>query len=154
MRRSFARSLAVGGVATLVDLGVLHAFVRAGVEPTVANLPSLLVGIALQFLGNKYWAFADGSRGVLRQGTLFALVEAGTFVLNAAAFHALVAWARAPYLAARPLASFAVYAFFSYPLWARVFRAEVSSRAARRARGCPRPGTQAPPGRRSAAAPP
>lgn len=151
MTARFLRSLAVGVIATLADVAVLHLFVRfGGLAPTVANVPSLLVGIALQFLGNKYWAFADGSRRVLRQSALFALVEAGTLVLNAAAFHALVAWASVPYLAARPLGSFAVYALFSYPLWARVF----SAPEARPARGCPRPGSRAPPGRRSAAAPP
>ncbi len=138
-----ARSCIVGIVATLVDLAVLHLLVRGGVPATVANVPSLLLGVTLQFLGNKHWAFADRSRDLLRQSTLFAAVEAGTFVLNAAAFHALVAWARVPYLAARPIATFAVYALFSYPLWARIFRPQpVSSPAAPRARGYRRPGSR------------
>jgi putative flippase GtrA len=133
---NLARSLAVGGVATLLDVALLHLLVRAGLAPTAANVPSLLLGVTLQFLGNKYWAFADRSRRLLPQSALFAVVEAGTFVLNAVAFHALVAWLRVPYWAARPLGTFAVYALFSYPLWARIFRPPpLSSRAAPPARG-------------------
>ena len=92
MRRPFGRSLVVGVVATLADMAFLHFLVGfLGLAPTVANVPSLLLGVTLQFLGNKYWAFRDRSRDVFRQSALFALVEVGTFVLNALAFHALVA---------------------------------------------------------------
>lgn len=142
-----ARSLLVGAVATLADVALLHVLARAGLSPTAANVPSLLLGVLLQFLGNKYWAFADASPRLLEQSALFVLVEAGTFVLNAAAFHALVAWLGVSYWAARPLGTFAVYALFSYPLWARIF----SSPAARRARGSRRRRSPAP-GVRSRAA--
>lgn len=151
-RGSLARSFLVGIVATLADLLVLHLLVRlGGLAATLANVPSLLVGMTLQFLGNKYWAFADGSRRLLRQSMLFVFVEAGTFILNAAAFHVLVAGFDVPYLAARPAGTLLVYLLFSYPLWARIFRGApaaaravplcrvISSPAARRARGCPRP---------------
>jgi putative flippase GtrA len=145
-----ARSLAVGVVATLADVAILHALVSAGLAPTAANVPSLLLGVTLQFFGNKYWAFLDGSRRILEQSALFAVVEAGTFVLNAAAFHALVAWLDVPYWSARPLGTFAVYALFSYPLWARIF----SPGAARRARGSRRPRSRAPAARSPGAARP
>jgi putative flippase GtrA len=151
-RGTLARSLLVGIAATLADLLVLHLLVRVGgLAATLANVPSLLVGMTFQFFGNKYWAFADGSSRLLRQSVLFAVVEAGTFVLNAAAFHVLVAGFDVPYLAARPAGTLLVYLIFSYPLWARIFRPAaarprerpvpriVSSPAARRARGCPPP---------------
>ncbi|HEX5139100.1 MAG TPA: GtrA family protein [Planctomycetota bacterium] len=141
-----ARSLVVGVVATLLDLALLHLLVTGGLAPTVANVPSLLLGVTAQFLGNKYWAFRDVSTRLLEQSALFAAVEAGTFVLNALAFHALAAWLRVAYWAARPLGTFLVYALFSYPLWARIFRRrpELSSPGARPARGSRPPRSPAP----------
>lgn len=118
------RSLLVGVAATVVDVAALFLLVRVlGLHPTAANVPALLLGVTLQFLGNKLWAFQDRSRAYVRQGSLFALVEAGTFVLNALAYHVFVAWMGIDYLLARPLGTFLVYAGFSYPLWARIFRA-------------------------------
>ena len=125
----------MGVVATLADMAFLHFLVGfLGLAPTVANVPSLLLGVTLQFLGNKYWAFRDRSRDVFRQSALFALVEVGTFVLNALAFHALVAWLHVAYLLARPLGTFFVYALFSYPLWTRIFRPPLPPLVRRRER--------------------
>jgi putative flippase GtrA len=131
---TLTRSLVVGGAATAVDVAALALLVGGGLAPTTANVPALLVGVTVQFLGNKLWAFRDRSRAYVRQGSLFALVELGTLVLNGAAFHVLVAWLLVPWLLARPLGTLLVYAGFSYPLWARIFRPPPGAPGSGRAR--------------------
>lgn len=133
-RATFVRSVLVGLVATAVDVGALCVLVHlGGLSPLAANVPALLLGVLLQYLGNKYLAFRDPSPDHLRQGGLFALVEVGTLLLNAAGFHVLVTSTRVPYALARPIVTLAVYCLFSYPLWARIFSGR-RERAARRAR--------------------
>lgn len=124
---TFLRSLAVGAAATAADLAALTALVElAHLSPALANLPALLVGVLIQYFGNKYLAFRDHSRDHLRQGTAFALVEVGTVALNALAFHLLVTAVALPYGLARVAGSALVYVGFSYPLWRRVFAAGVT----------------------------
>lgn len=119
----FARSVLVGLVATAADLGALAVMIDgAGLPATVANVPALLLGVAVQYIGNKRFAFGDRSPVSARQICAFAIVEVGTFVLNAIAFHLLVTLAAASYLVARCGGTMAVYLTFSFPLWARVFR--------------------------------
>ena len=118
-----ARSAAVGLVATVVDLGLLALFVHGlGIPALAANVPALLVGLAIQFVGNKYWAFRDPSPNLARQLALFSLVEIGAFALNAGMFHALVGTFGMPPLVARPMASAVVYFGFSLALWRLIFR--------------------------------
>ncbi|TNF27834.1 MAG: GtrA family protein [Deltaproteobacteria bacterium] len=126
-RRTFSRSALVGVVATLVDVLALSILVDVlGVEPAVANLPALSLGLAVQFFGNKYFAFNDRSRDFLRQGALFGVVEVGAFALNLVAFHLLAVTAGLPVQLARLIGSAAVYFGFSYPLWGRIFRADAA----------------------------
>ncbi len=116
------RSIVVGVVATLVDLALLALMIDGlGLSKASANVPALLGGIAVQFVGNKFWAFGDTDGDVVRQGGLFALVEVMTLGLNALAFHVLAVWLGAPWLFARVVGGGAVYLGFSYPLWTRIF---------------------------------
>ncbi len=71
--RMLLRSGAVGVIATLVDLLLLVLLIDAlGWTKGSANIPALSVGLAVQFLGNKYYAFEDRSTEQLaRQGILF-----------------------------------------------------------------------------------
>lgn len=125
------RSGAVGVVATIVDVLMLVLLVDGlGMPAPWANLPALSLGLLVQFAGNKYFAFEDRSSDrLVRQGTLFALVETGAFALNALAFHLLVTMAGTPYLVARALGSAGVYFAFSYPLWGLIFRPTPPSNA-------------------------
>lgn len=116
-------SVAVGALATLVDLLVLGVAVeQLGVDPRIANVPALLLGLLVQFFGNKFFAFQDHSRAWVRQGSAFLLVEAGAFFLSAALFHGVVGSQLLPYLPARLLVQALVYLGFSMPLWKRIFR--------------------------------
>jgi putative flippase GtrA len=110
----------VGVAATLADLLALAVLCDVmGLPPRAANVPALVVGVLVQFVGNKLFAFRDRSRAWLAQGARFALVEAGAFALNALVFAVLVG--ALPYLAARLVGTALVYALYSYPLWRRIF---------------------------------
>ena len=122
--RALRRSSVVGLVATVADLVVLVAAIDGlRWSKSAANVPALAIGLIVQFFGNKYYAFEDKSSSSLaRQGTLFALVEVGTFLLNAAAFHLLAVTGGAHHLLARVAGTGVVYFAFSYPLWALIFQ--------------------------------
>lgn len=122
--KQFVRSALVGIAATGCDLAALLVLVGVfGASELAANVPALLVGAGVQYVGNKYLAFEDRSRDHVRRMTLFAGVEAGTLALNALGFHVVVTLTSAPYPLVRALVTLAVYASFSFPLWRRVFRA-------------------------------
>jgi putative flippase GtrA len=124
---TFSRSAVIGFFATAADLGSLVLLVQLlGLPPVAANVPALLAGVAVQFLGNKLFAFRDRSRDYLRQGALFALIEVGALLLNALAFHVFVVATPVPYWLARVTTSSLVYVGYSYPLWGRVFRRDAS----------------------------
>ena len=119
----FSRSIGVGAVATVVDLVLLIVLIEAvSLSPVEANVPALGIGLAIQFFGNKFFAFEDHSRSYAKQGAQFALVEAGSLTLNAFLFHLIMTWASLPYAVVRLVCSAIIYIGFSYPLWRRVFR--------------------------------
>jgi len=122
-----AKSAIVGVAATLVDLLVLGALVElAGVPTAWANVPALTLGLVVQFVGNKVFAFGDRSTGaaaLARQGSLFIAIEAVAFLLNAGLFHLLTPVLGLPWWLGRVAASAAVYFGFSYRLWALIFQA-------------------------------
>lgn len=122
-----ARSAIVGVVATLVDLAVLGLLVELAHLPTAwANVPALTLGLLVQFVGNKVFAFGDRTteaRALARQGSLFLAVEVVAFLLNAGLFHLLTPVVGLPWWLGRVAASAAVYFGFSYRLWALVFAA-------------------------------
>lgn len=87
----FGRALIVGGGATLADFSVFTLCVRvAGVTPSAARVPALLVGASCQFWGNRTFTFRAGAGSWSRQARWFVLAEAFTFVLNWSLFHVLV----------------------------------------------------------------
>ncbi len=122
----FAKSLLVGGLATLADFAALTALIElAHVREIVANVPALAVGALVQFLGCRHLVF-QAARGHLGKQLLgFAVVELATLALNGVAFHLLVTVAEAPYWLARPLGTFGVFVGFSYPLWKWVFKSSL-----------------------------
>lgn len=126
LSKSFQKSAVVGLAATLTDLGMLALLVHGlGVSPALANVPALFLGVMVQFVGNKLWAFEDRSTepaALMRQGSLFLAVEVIAFALNALLFHLTAVVLGVPALAARVVVSAAVYFGFSYRLWAIIFR--------------------------------
>jgi putative flippase GtrA len=120
---NFARSVGVGGAATAVDFGALTLLVElATLSPELANVPALLAGATVQFLGCRHLVFGAGHRRLPHQLAGFVLVEVTTLALNGLVFHLLVTQTPVPYPLARALGTFLVFTAFSYPLWHRVFR--------------------------------
>ena len=123
---TFARSALTGGAATIVDLavialavGVLHAPARA------ANVPALLAGAIVQFVGNRHFAFRAGGGDAKRQAILFALSEAVTMLLNGVLYHAVTTQMTLGPMGAviaRAVTTNVVFVLWSYPVWSRIFR--------------------------------
>lgn len=124
------KSLLAGGIATLIDLTTLMVLVEAfHLSPSRANVPALLAGALTQFVGSRGFVFRATGGALGPQLIGFALVELGTFALNAGAFQLAITATTLPYPLARMLCQFVVYVGFSYPLWKRVFavKSEASS---------------------------
>ena len=124
------RSAAVGVLATAADLVALAVLVDGfGLSPRLANLPALAIGIAVQFAGNKWFAFGDRSPDWARQGALFLGVEALGMTANLVLFDLAVTRTPLPYLAARIATTSLVYFCICLPLWSRIFRDRTGQRA-------------------------
>jgi putative flippase GtrA len=121
------RALLAGGAATLSDLAVLALLVSAfGLAPRVASLPALLVGGAVNFVGNRHFAFKATRGSVVRQALLYTVVELLALAANGLLFELVMralppglAWA---YVPVRLVTSHVVFLAWSYPLWRLVFR--------------------------------
>lgn len=126
------RSAIVGVAATVADLAMIALMVNGlGMAPAVANVPALALGLAIQFFGNKFWAFKDGAThpaALARQGSAFIAVEAVAFLLNVGLFHVLAVMFGAPALLARVIASALVYFGFSFRLWTLIFGRAAATR--------------------------
>ena len=124
--QAFGTSALVGVVASVVDWLVLVLAVHGGVSQRYAVVPAFVAGAAVQFLGNRRFAFdahRDGSRAVwMRQIVRFVGIEMCTLALNAVLYAVLREGAGIDYRLARPIAAFVVYAGFSFPMWRWVFR--------------------------------
>jgi putative flippase GtrA len=118
------RSSLVGLVATASDIGSLMLLIHVvGLSDQAANVPSLLPGLVIQFIGNKIFAFDDRTRAIVKQGSLFLMVEMIAFGLNVLLFHLLITWTPIHVILARLLGTNVVYLGFSFPLWSYfVFR--------------------------------
>lgn len=116
-------SVGVGGVATAVDMLVLALLVEvAELPPAAANVPALVAGAVVQFLGCRHVVFRAATGSLARQIVGFTLTEAATLALNGVAFHLLVTLTPVPYALARAAGTFVVFVGFSYPMWHVVFR--------------------------------
>ena len=114
-----------GIFATAANLAVLAFLVQvAHLTPRMANVPGLLAGAIVNFIGNRDFAFRAQSGNISRQFKQFMLVEIVAFALNTYIFDAvLVLWpvTTSWYLVVRLVTSGVVYLGWSYPLWHRVF---------------------------------
>lgn len=83
-----ARFGAVGGVGFVVDVALFNALLAAGTAghlrgaAVVAKASSTVVAIAVNWLGNRYWAFREHRRDdILREAVEFGVVSlAGSVV--------------------------------------------------------------------------
>lgn len=121
-----ARSMAVGGAATVVGLGGLWLLVDVfHFTPAQANVPTLLAGSLMQFIGNRQWAFAGTTGKLTLQMPIFFGLEFVAFLFNAGLFELQTRYLGWHYLVARVLATTLVFWAFSFPLWKWLFRPRV-----------------------------
>lgn len=78
------RFLLVGGVATVVDIGLFNVLHYAfGIGPLSSKVGSTVIAGGVAFLGNRHWSFGDQQhRGVGRQAWAFALVSVAALALG------------------------------------------------------------------------
>jgi putative flippase GtrA len=128
-----ARAGLAGGAATLADLAVLSMLVSVlHVDARVANVPALLVGGVVNFVGNRHFAFRATRGSLTRQVVLYTAVEVVALALNGLLYDAILALipgTRGLYWLVRLATSHLVFLCWSYPLWRRVFRVRESVRA-------------------------
>lgn len=129
----FLRSLLAGGAATVVDIAVLALLVQVlHLDPRAANVPALVAGGIVAFLGNRHFAFRASEGSLARQIALFVLVEAGALALNGVLYDAALRVLHAHaafYVLIRLVTQNIVFVFFSYPLWRLVFRVRTAAPA-------------------------
>lgn len=79
-----------GVVATAVHFGVLHFCIEVLHVPlaAAANAVAAVFGIAVSFMGSRYFVFRGQAGNVVRQGALFVLVYAGIALLHALVMYA------------------------------------------------------------------
>jgi putative flippase GtrA len=120
---TLVRSAGVGAVATLADLLTLALLTHGlGVAARAASAPALCVGVAIQFVGNKRFAFRDDDPAWASQALRFAAVEALGFAANLALFDLASRRVALPPVALRLVTTHLVYFGVCLPLWSRIFR--------------------------------
>ena len=125
----FLRSSAVGLAATAADFAVLEVGVRLmHFDAPKVKIVSTLVGIAVQFIGNRTFAFHASEGKLSRQIALFCVVETGTLTLNWLLFRFFTHSLHWPLELTNVIVTCAVYIGFSYPAWRIVFRVRKEDR--------------------------
>jgi putative flippase GtrA len=116
------RSACVGVLATVTDLAALTLLTSvAGLHVRIASVPALALGIVVQFVGNKLFAFRDRDPRWRTQAIRFAGVEALGFIANLALFDGIVRVVVLPPVVLRLVTTNVVYFCVCLPLWGRVF---------------------------------
>jgi putative flippase GtrA len=120
------RSGVVGLAATGADLLVLTLLVEvAHLHPRAANVPALLVGGLVNFVGNRIYAFRAKEGNAAAQAVGYTAVEGVALALNGVLFDAVLRWipvTDAYFWLVRLITTNLVFVAWSYPLWRRVFR--------------------------------
>jgi putative flippase GtrA len=114
-----------GIAATASDLATLAVLVSVfHLDARLANVPALVVGGVVNFLGNRYFAFRAHRGHAGKQAAGYTAVELVALALNGLLYDTalrLVPGARAVYWLVRLVTSHAVFLGWSYPLWRKVF---------------------------------
>jgi putative flippase GtrA len=105
-----SRSLAVGAVATLVDVGVLLMCVRwLGFPNPLGAAVGVAVGSTVAFYGNRHFAFPDCEPEMAPQLVRFAATVSIGMALHASLVHVLADLFTVPVVLAKLIADLAVF---------------------------------------------
>jgi putative flippase GtrA len=120
------RSGLAGLFATGADLLVLTLLVTAAHwTPRAANVPALIVGGVVNFVGNRAYAFRARQGNVAKQAVGFSAVELVALGLNGVLYDAVLRvfpGASRLFWLVRIGTTHLVFLAWSFPLWNRVFR--------------------------------
>jgi putative flippase GtrA len=124
--KSVLRSGLAGLAATGADLGTLSLLVAvAHWQARAANVPALLVGGVVNFIGNRIYAFHARGGNAAAQVVGYTAVEGVALGLNGLLYDAVLRWVpetAAYFWLVRLVTTNVVFVLWSYPLWQRVFR--------------------------------
>jgi putative flippase GtrA len=119
------RAGVAGLAATGADVLTLTMLVSvAHVDARVANVPALVVGGVVNFLGNRHFAFRARHGDVGKQALGYTVVEVIALALNGLLYDTVLRVfppAAQAYWLVRLATSHLVFLAWSYPLWRRVF---------------------------------
>lgn len=122
------KSLGVGGVATIVSMGALYLLVEyAGMSAQWGNAISLPLGVIIQFVGNRFWAFDKAKGNPALQFPIFVGLEVTGIFINVGLFWVFTEKLAMHYMLARLIGTGLVFWCFSYPLWQLLFVGRKSS---------------------------
>ena len=120
------RSGVAGAAATAADLATLWLLVEVvHLQPRAANVPALLVGGIVNFLGNRSYAFRANAGSLTKQIIGYTTVEGVALALNGLLYDAVLRFipgAEASFELVRLATTAVVFLLWSYPLWRLVFR--------------------------------
>ncbi|MCB0404931.1 MAG: GtrA family protein [Bdellovibrionales bacterium] len=117
-RFRIVKTAVVGLTATAVDLLTLTVLVQfVGFGPRVANVPALVLGVSVQFWGNRCYVFEAQAGHLWKQLAGFIAIELGSVGLIALSFHFAVALIPLHYIYVRLICTTCVFFLFSYPMW-------------------------------------
>lgn len=111
------RHQVASAVSTAVDFGVMTLAVELlHRPPVVATLAGATCGALVNFQLGRHWTFRAGDGHVAHQALRYALVSAGSALLNALGEYAVHDVLAVQYFAARALVAFAVSVLWNFPL--------------------------------------
>jgi putative flippase GtrA len=105
----FIRFAIVGGLASIVYLGLFAAMVTAGVHYLIAGTIGYLAAIATNFTVNREWTFGHGVRAIHVQAISFLGVQLTIGAMNLTLLHGLVVWGVEPIILAQLLTCAALF---------------------------------------------
>ncbi|MCP4445417.1 MAG: GtrA family protein [Myxococcales bacterium] len=114
------RSLSVGVVATISDLGCLVLLVEiSGLHVTASAFVAAVFGAVTRFSLSKTYAFRDSSALHASQVLRYLGMVSGSIVFVALSMHVLALVIGLPYLVAKAAGALLVFAGWSYPIESR-----------------------------------
>lgn len=91
LRTQLARFVLTGGLAAVVDYGLLLALSAAGLDPRIGKALSFVAGTTTAYLINRRWTFQAGPSK--RRFAAVVVLYAVTFAVQVGLFAVLYPWA-------------------------------------------------------------
>jgi putative flippase GtrA len=115
--KSFGRAQIASLIGSASDMGVMFALVELlGVWYVLATALGAFTGAVVNFLLGRHWSFEAQDRPPQGQALRYAVVSAGSLLLNAGGVYAITEWGGLKYGYSKLIVSLLVGFFFNFPL--------------------------------------